>query len=267
MIYKEYEPQVELAPYVQLVLGMQSEGKDDHFAKEVIMPDGIVELVLHYADPLFTYPADAIRFVQPQGFAISQMRNHIAIESNGAVGLIAVRFFPWGAHHFITEPISNFLDDTIDLRKLWPEHSIGLLQTLHKAYDLDERADIVQQFLATRQQEVVTDDSIDSAIKLLRDERGHLSIEELCERTGFSTKQLERKFITAVGTTPKVFARISRFLYMCHNIKDFGNKTLTELCYDCGYYDQSHFIKEFRTFSGFTPKEFFARNDLVFANL
>jgi len=76
-----------------------------------------------------------------------------------------------------------------------------------------------------------------------------------------------RGFLTAVGTTPKVFSRISRFLDVCHYLKDYQHRTLTKLCQECGYYDQSHFIREFRVFSGFTPTEFFAGENVVFADM
>ncbi len=267
MIYQEFEPEPELSPYIQLLWGMEGDGTDDHFEKEVILPDGIVEMVFHYADPFFTYTANGDRFLQPKGFAISQMRQHIAIESNGTVGFIAARCFPWGAYHFFTEPIGNFLDDTIDSQKLWPEHSGRLLHDLRRAQNLGERKDLLQRFLLARMGEVGADGSIDEAVRLLRDSRGQLSVKELCDRTGLSFKQLERKFLAAVGTTPKVLARVSRFLHVCHNLSEFTDRTLTELGYECGYYDQAHFIKEFRAFSGFTPKEFFARNDVKFADM
>jgi AraC-like DNA-binding protein len=82
-----------------------------------------------------------------------------------------------------------------------------------------------------------------------------------------SKKQLERQFSLAVGTTPKVFCRVSRFLDVCHRLREYQQRTLTELTHECGYFDQSHFIKDFKQFSGFTPKQFSDRNNVSFADI
>ena len=90
---------------------------------------------------------------------------------------------------------------------------------------------------------------------------------EIGRCVGLSKKQLERKFPRAVGTTPKTFARLSRFLNICHHIDTHRGTKLTQLTYECGYFDQAHFIKELKAFSGFTPKKFFERKNVVFADL
>ena len=83
MIHKEFETPESLGEFVQLLWGMASENSDDRFRRERIMPDGIVELVFHFAQPFRTYRTDGTHYQQPQAFAISQMREFIEIESNG----------------------------------------------------------------------------------------------------------------------------------------------------------------------------------------
>lgn len=111
------------------------------------------------------------------------------------------------------------------------------------------------------------DQKTDEAISLIRQTKGTLSIEEICAQMELSTKQLERKFLATVGVTPKVFSRITRFLNVCHHIDEFKDKNLTELAYDCGFYDQAHFIKEFRRFSGYPPGAFFEKERVFYSNL
>lgn len=268
MIYKEFETHPDLAPYVQLVWMIESEKEGDQSDKEQIMPDGIVEFVTHYADPWITTVAEEKGEVQPESFVISQMRKYIQIESNGTTGLISVRFYPWGGYHFFSEPVSNFLDNTISSRKLWPGHYDNLMKNVRTEQSHEARSEMIQQFLLARLEvHRKSDTQLDEAIKLIRKSRGQLSIDKVGQLTGLSKKQLERKFVPAIGTTPKTFARISRFLNICHHLEEHKNKPLTELTYECGYYDQAHFIKEFSKFSGFTPKEFFARKNVAFANL
>ena len=268
MIYRELDTHAGLAPYVQLVWMMESEHADDHASRSLIMPDGIVEVVFHYGDPWITTVAGGKRTVQPKSFAISQMRRCIEIESNGRTGFVSVRFYPWGAYHFFDEPVSSFLDDTVGTETLWPSYHEDLMENLRAAPGGAGYACIVQRFLLDRLKEYRKDDgALDEAVKLIRSSGGQLSIEEVGQRVGLSRKQLERKFASTVGTTPKTFARISRFLSICHHLEGHRQKTLTQLAYECGYFDQAHFIREFTAFSGFTPKAFFAKNNVKFADM
>ncbi len=268
MKYQEFKPDSALSDYIQLIWILESEAPQEHYARDRIVPDGIVELVCHYRTPFTTYASDGSSFLQPQGFLVSQMRRFIEIESAGDIGFIAVRFYPWGAHHFFGKPISSFLDNTVDAAEIWPEHFDRLQRQLAEAPDKDLRLAIVQSFLGERLTECRRFDApLERAIKLLRNASGELSLEEVCRQTGHSKKQLERKFVASIGTTPKVFSRISRFLAICNDLQANRGKTLTQLALDCGYFDQAHFIKEFKEFSGFTPKQFFAQDNVSIASI
>jgi AraC-like DNA-binding protein len=266
MKYEEFPVISELKEYIQLIFIMESEDATDLF-REQIMPDGIVELVFHFGDPMYTYQ-DNHKFKQPQSFAISMMRKYIEIESSGRTGVVSVRFYPWGAHHFFSKPVNEFLDQTISTDKLWKDEYAKIIQELKSADNENQRINNIQLFLLDRLNEYKKKEvGVDQAIKLIRESKGQLSIDEVCDRTGFSKKMLERKFPASVGTTPKIFSRITRFLDICSHLKENSGKSLTELSYECGFYDQSHFIKEFKEFSGFTPKEFFAKNNVVFSEI
>lgn len=268
MIYREFETHAALAPYVQLVWMMESEHEDDHAPRSLIVPDGIVEIVFHYGDPWITTVAGGKRMVQPRNFAISQMRKYIEIESDGRTGFVSARFYPWGAYHFFDKPVHSFLDDTVSTATLWPGHYEDLMEKLHVAAGVAGLASFVQGFLLDRLKEHYKDDvALDEAVKLIRSTGGQLSVEEVGERVGLSRKQLERKFVATVGTTPKTFARISRFLNVCHHLDSYRESTLTRLAHECRYFDQAHFIREFSVFTGFTPKAFFAKNNVKFAEL
>jgi AraC-like DNA-binding protein len=268
MLYKEFQPLPELAEYIQLIWALEAEDDTEKYQRAQIMPDGIVEVIFHYGEPFITHQSDGNTFKQPQSFAISQMTKFVEIESDGKIGFLSVRFFPWGAYHFFKEPISNFLDQTISIDKLWPLHYNEIVSGIQHENSIEGRLHLLQQFLLKRLSENrLKDISIDEAIKLIRHSKGQLTIEEVCEKVTISKKTLERKFLAATGTSPKIFSRITRFLNICQHLDEHKNKTLSQLTYECGYYDQNHFIKEFKEFSGFTPKEFFKKENVFFADL
>jgi AraC-like DNA-binding protein len=245
----------------------ESESSTDNYPKEKILPDGIVEIVFHFADPFITYNFRGEKVKQPKGFAISQMKNFIEIESDGPIGFISVRLYPWGAHHFFDTPISSFLDDTINIELLWPKDFQNILQAI-QGIDNHKRIKIIQNFLEEQLKKYKKETKeMDSVIKLIRESKGNYTIEELCIQLHIHHKKLERGFLNTIGTTPKVFFKTTRFLHLCHHLKDYENLTMTQLALQLGYYDQAHFIKDFKAFSGITPKEYFINHNICFAEL
>jgi AraC-like DNA-binding protein len=267
MKYEEFDPPATVADYVKVIWLMESESDSEAYPRSQILPGGVVELIFHYADPMFTYE-NGVKILQKKGFAVSTMKKYIELESNGKTGFIAVRFHPWGARHFFNAPIQVFLDGMFDSKELWNGEDQLLLDAMQNAENTEKRLKLVEEFLLARLSECKKEDKqVDQAVKLIRDNNGLLPIEEVCDQVGIHKKQLERKFVEVTGTTPKVFSRISRFLYLCNHIDNYRHKSLAELSNACGYYDQAHFIKEFREFSGLTPTEYFSKENVYFEGL
>jgi AraC-like DNA-binding protein len=128
------------------------------------------------------------------------------------------------------------------------------------AADHTERVGIVSEFLrkCIRSREI-HEPAVFSVISSVIRSNGLAKIPELAAQSFLSTRQFERKFLAFSGFSPKLFSRIIRF----HSaLNEYGNKdkSLTEIAYECGYYDQSHFIHDFKAFSGEHPKTYFSGN-------
>ncbi len=100
---------------------------------------------------------------------------------------------------------------------------------------------------------------VESAINLIEHSGGQLMVGELARNLNVSEKSLERKFPVLVGKSTKQFIRTVRFNRVIRALARGEAAYLTEYAYNNGYYDQAHFIKEFKTFSGYTPREFVSR--------
>lgn len=267
MQYHDYPLKQPLSDYIQSMWALESENDEDVYPRSIIMPDGIVELIFHYEAPFSTHQGNH-SFIQPQNFAISMMKEFVEIESAGKTGFISVRFYPWGAYHFFDVPIQNFVDQTIDAVKLWGSDPDEIIRELRQGKSMEERFRCVELFLLEKLKHYQKrDPRIDGVLKFIRQTKGELSIAEIGAETGFSKKQLERKFLATVGILPKGFSRITRFLNICQNLEEQKGKTLTQLSHECGFYDQAHFIKDFKAFSGFTPKEFFEKENVYFSEI
>ena len=117
-----------------------------------------------------------------------------------------------------------------------------------------QRIKIVEQFLISQLKDIQTDKLIVEAVRLIYQSKGTIRIKELNEKLFISQSPLEKRFRKVVGTTPKKFASIVRFSTVLDSLDHA--KSLTEICYENGFFDQAHFIKDFKQFTGETPDNF-----------
>jgi len=268
VFYREIQPPPILADFVKLIWIQEFDANGGFIPPERIVTDGIVELVFHFGEPFLTHYPDNTVEKQPTGFAIAQLNKHILIQPRGKIGLIAVRFHPWGAYHFFDLPIREFSEKPISAKDIWRGHGSAIEEQILAAQDNEERLNIISGFLIEQlAAHHKRHASVDDVIRLVQQSRGLLSIKELRTKTGFGERTLERAFLSTIGISPKQFSRITRFLNTCRFIKQQTHKSLTQITYECGYYDQAHLIHEFQQFAGITPKEFFASQCASFFEL
>ena len=268
MTYLEFKPQWPLSEFVQLIWVWEDATNVHHLPRERIVPDGIVELVFHFGDPLVTYFPDDTASIQPLNFVIAQVEEFIEIEAQGPIGLISVRFFPWGAYHFLNVPIKELKDRIIPAELIWNDAVLVLQDKICCASNNTTRINLVQDFLLHQlRKNFVEYPDLDDIVKYIAHTHGRTPIERLTREIGMSQRNLERKFIHSVGISPKQFSRIHRFLGACSGLKRADYSSLTDFTYDMGYYDQSHFIRDFKAFSGMNPTEFLNKDHISFLEL
>lgn len=173
----------------------------------------------------------------------------------GSATMLAV-FTPSGAAHFVREPLGELFNSTMPLDAEVRQSQLQVLEEqLAGAAGHLARAKALEQFLLSRMVEREADRTVAMAVACIRESQGRVRIDDLAQRAGLSQSALERRFLREIGTSPKKLASIVR-LRNAVRLRMQGS-TLTEAAYGAGYSDQSHFIREFRRFSGSAPEEFF----------
>ena len=266
MKYLEIPPPPRLRPYIQLIWCLELDVPGEFGPPERIAPDGILELVFHYRDPLRLRYAGEAFAPQPRSSVVSQTRRFIEIAPRGSVGFISVRFWPWGAYHFLREPLSDLADRLVPAEELWGASVLELEERLAAAPSVSPRFALVEQFLL-RRLERHGKAGVEEAVRAVWNRRGSVRVAELCGELGLSERTLQRTFAAALGVPPRSYARLARFLHACSVLRKGGWNTLTEVGADCGYYDQAHFIGDFKALAGLTPGEFLAAPDVSFLEL
>lgn len=222
------------------------------------MADGCAEMVFHYKG-LFdeiTIPAQTERSFTSGLHGPTQKFRRFSI--NESFGIFGVYLYPFAIPKLFSMPTSELTDYMPDLKTLFGAEGSELEEKIMLAKNNSQRVAIMTSFL---ERKLLANNKVQpplcSAISDIIHSGGSVSVNELARRSFLSVRQFERNFKNFSGFTPKLYSRIIRFQMAT---QQYGNsqKSLTAIAYDCGYYDQSHFIHDFKQFSGYHPKQYFS---------
>src|SRR5579871_392592 len=171
------------------------------------------------------------------------------------IGTVLVYFTEIGFTHFSSRPANELFNVITSLDDIFQKNKVNEIEEkLATVYTDKQRIKIVEQFLLSQVKDIQTDKLIIEAVKLIYQSKGTIRVKELNEKLFISQSPFEKRFRKVVGTTPKKFASIIRFNSVLDNLNE--TKTLTEICYENNFFDQAHFIKDFKQFTGDTPEHF-----------
>ncbi len=173
------------------------------------------------------------------------------------IGTVLIFFKETGATQFFRQPLHELFRESVSLDNFMLRSELLFLEEqLSEAKADIGRIAAVEQFLLNRMTNTAPDKLVLAALALIHKSKGNIRIRELTEQLHISQSPLEKRFRQAVGASPKKFASIVRLKYVIQQYSSANS--LTNLGYEAGFYDQSHFIKEFKTFTGDTPENFFS---------
>ena len=257
IFYQQYQPGDRLAGLVECYWVYRSAG--DNFPVESLIPGGRVEMIFHFGTSFhwLIHPGSA------DGNHISKVhfmgqRDRIYFgRPTGSTDMLGIRFRPGGLAAFTSMPVSHLLNKMIPAEDILGPAIQDWEDRLQELPDDVQKIHLLEQLLTGLIKDLPTDQSIvDSALALIRDHPDELSIHTICRQTGWYYKKLERAFKGRVGYTPKQYCRIIRFNKAIRQLGQYKNAPLTKISYACGYYDQSHFIKDFHRYAGTAPGNF-----------
>jgi AraC-like DNA-binding protein len=188
-----------------------------------------------------------------------QHQTYIDTEAPEGVAILGVSFRAEGAYAVTASEQEPLAEQVVSLADLAGDGVLALRQRLLETVDLFERFALVEAWLLERaargrDAHAATRWAVDRIAQCA----GRVRIEELARSSGYSRKHLATLFRREVGLTPKALARVHRFHAALASLRAGRGVGWAELAADCGYYDQSHLIRDFRAFSGCTPEELVA---------
>lgn len=183
-------------------------------------------------------------------------KHHLSISAHANSEMFVIQFKPFGAYPFFHFPIHKLNDQVVPAEQILDEEILDLRQELLKAVGPIEKFKQAESWLLSRFEKDKTppQELLDVLEKLSVESVSHFP--RIVMEYGKTQKHLIEQFKKYVGLTPKYFQRVLRFNEILQNIHKNEAIEWPQVAYQCEYSDQSHFIKEFKHFSGFNPQKF-----------
>jgi AraC-like DNA-binding protein len=256
MLYKALPPPAHLEPFVDCIWLLAAPKGDEDPEPEIVLPDGKTELIVHFGDAFLKLEGDTYQR-QARVLMSGQLTERIMLKPTGEIGVVSIRFKAAGAARFFDVPYEALVDRVVDFADFEPAFAAAIHERIARCGSHDERLATMIAMLEERlTQESREDIFVRQACQHIARSEGGYSARDLVKLIGYSERQLERKFKKQVGIAPKILSRIARFQKFLAMAKATGTLTLADAAAACGYYDQSHFIRDFTKFSGVSPMKY-----------
>lgn len=260
-LYVSYQPGPPLDRFVEQI--WYWDGLPGPHAKDRLLPSGAASLIINLEeDEVRDYSGENDDVVErfPGAVLVGAFSRYSVIDTREQRRVLGVSFRPGGMWPFFDPAAEEVHNEHVSMRDLWGSHGSTLRERVLVAPTPYARLQLVEAELLRRAvRPMERRAELDFALRCLTFAPHEHTIATLSERVGLSTRRFARLFTLEVGLTPKLYARIKRFERVVRRMHtpglDWG-----ELAQSCGYFDQSHLIRDCRSMSGFTPTELVARH-------
>lgn len=268
MNYQTFQPHTDLASLVKCYWSLEIQAAANP-PKQRIIPDGCIELIFILGDDIKRYTSENEFIIQPRAVVVGQITEPFIIEPTGYVHCFAVRFYPFGFANFVTTPIKNLANKETPIEQLFGKKPAGALaQKIISATDTKARIAIVEKFLLEKFKNARTIDSIvKQTVDTILATKGNTSINVILKDGLTKRRQLERKFVNQIGISPKQLSKVIRLQTALKLLLNHPSENLTQIAYESEYYDQAHFNRDFKEFTGINPKDFLENDKMLLSSV
>jgi AraC-like DNA-binding protein len=256
--YYTIPPTPELAPYVRAFWVFEHAVAPGSSYVYRSMADGCAEMVFHYkALWREVKEDDSSGALYPHSLLHAQSKSYKRFTTQESFGIFGVYLYPFAVPQLFGHSSTVVINLMISLQDVLGQAGKDLEEQMMLAAHNQQRAAILSMFLLKQLRKHQQEEStMQEAVKQVIHTKAFMPVAELSQYFNLSQRQFERKFKEFAGFSPKMYSRIIRFQSA---MKHYGSsiRSLTDIAYECGYYDQSHFIHDFKEFSGYHPGQYF----------
>ena len=256
MLYVTHLPEPPLNQFVELFWFYDGFPSRTH-KKERLMPDGSVELVINLNEnETRIYDRENLEKCErlPGTVLCGPHSSFFVIDTAEQDSVMGIHFKPGGAFPFFKLPADELQNQHVSLEDLWGAEAALLRERLLQAPTPEMKFQVLEECLvAQTSKPMERHRAVNQALSLFRNIHTAPAMADVSDQIGISSRRLIQLFSNEVGLTPKLFCRVRRFQQVLQTLRIGTELDWAEIAADCGYYDQAHFIHDFKTFSGINP--------------
>lgn len=261
MIFETFVPKAPLDRFVKIVIFY--EGYDPAHRVDRFLPDGNVEIIIDLIDrPQFIYDNDSLVEIQTcnRVWASGVRTEPITIPAGKDASMMVIAFKRGMAYPFFPFPMDEISDSVVDADLIWGEDFLLLREQIAENKYSARKFEVVEEFLLRAYLgRMIVNPCVEYAVSQIV-AASDVAMAQLSAKIGYSQKHFISMFKKQVGVTPKSYLRLMRFQQTVATIDAASNPDWSEIALAAGFYDQSHFIRDFKHFSGFTPDDYARRH-------
>lgn len=252
MLFKRITPPPSLQPFIECYWVIEDEAVSPVCQK--IIPDGFPEIIFHYGDP-FRILINTEWELQENFLIAGQLTKFFYLENTGKTGVLGIKLKPTALTKLFGLSMKDYTDKVVSANQL-----SGTFDKIKQIISMKQQYESIikeldEYFAALLTKKSIKQDLVDKAVETIFERKGMISVEELAASSFVSERQFLNHFRQQVGLPPKFFARIIRLNYIFQLVKENKEKW-SSLAYEAAYFDQAHFIKDFKTFTGEKPNQY-----------
>jgi AraC-like DNA-binding protein len=263
-----HTPSSVLQPYVKFFYYFEHQSQSNDEGFERVTPDGTVELNFSLEAPFERKENNESISLKNSSYIVSRLNAHYYVKPKGNVRFIGVRFYPWGIHPFLKIPMTELADQMHTIDDIFGKDIYEVQMLIYETTCQFDAFRIVEDFLIKRlSANNAPDEMVIDLSRKICSSTNHVGLSVLLDNYALSNRRIEQRFKQAIGVSPKNFMKLIRFQRVLNSLYTTDKNNLTSITYESGYFDQSHFIRDFKAFTGIIPSEYIREphpvNDLI----
>jgi AraC-like DNA-binding protein len=253
MIFKRISPSVFIEDFIECYWILEDDNTTS--IKQKIIPDGFPEIIFHYGDP-YKISISGKWEIQTNFLLAGQITKYFYLENTGTTGTFGIKLKPSAIARLFHLSMKDYNDKVVSLNNTNNSELNGIKYILSSGHNHDEIIFLLNSFF----EELIAEKKpisppIDDAVKFIFKKNGLVTVAELCSVAYLGERQLLNQFSRYVGLSPKLYARVIRLNYIFQLVRENKEKW-SSLAYEAAFFDQSHFIKDFKKFTGENPGKY-----------
>ena len=268
MNYQTFKPHKDLESIVKFYWTLEVPF-DPKNKKQKIVPDGCIEMTFNWGNKIKRYTSENDFILHPNAMVMGQRTKSYYILPVGNVDTFAICFYPIGFGNFVKTTLENLVDKETPIAELFGQAEANELeQQIVEAIDTEQRINIVETFLLKKLNlKNIINNIVKSTVDAILKTNGTTPINVILKDNISKRRQLERHFKKQIGISPKQLSKAIRLQATLQLLLNKKSLTLTDIAYESDYFDQSHFIKDFKDLVGVTPKDFLDNENMALSTL